>query len=115
MLSFIAMKALRNTVGVFGQNRAFLSAKYQNGHQICDLLVPTRLAIGSEDEPNVEQIRELICAKDGSNIIENFHVDDINLVLDDMSTYWRLCYIWIKLRYYLRGYAVGVGVLACMD
>ena len=62
-VSFIATKALHNTVGILARNRAFLSVKYQGGRLIRDLLVPLRYALGSGNDPRVEQIRELIRAR----------------------------------------------------
>ena len=95
-VSFIATKALHNTVGIFSRNRTFLSVKYKDGRLIWDLLVPVQHALGFGDEHRVEQIRELIRAKDGSGVIENVRVEDITLLLDYVSTYWWLCYVWIK-------------------
>ena len=95
-VSFIATKALHNTVGIFSRNRNFLSVQYQDGRLIWDFLVPLQHALGSGDEPRVEQIRELIRATDGAGVIENVPVEDITLLLDYVSTYWRLCYVWIK-------------------
>ena len=89
-VSFIATKALHNTVGILGRNRAFLTVKYQNGRLIRDFLVPQR-TLGSGDAPRVEQIRELIRARDGSGVIENYQLEEIILVLDYVSTYWCFC------------------------
>ena len=86
-VSFIATKALHNTVGILGRNRAFLTVKYQDGRLIRDFLVPLQRTLGSGDAPRVEQIRELIRAKDGSGVIENFQLEEIILVLDYVSTY----------------------------
>ena len=58
-VSFIATKALHNTVGILGRNRAFISVKYQDGRLILDFLVPLQHTLGSGDAPRVEQIREL--------------------------------------------------------
>ena len=86
-VSFIATKALHNTGGILGQNRAFLTVKYQDGRLIRDFLVPLQRTLGSGDAPRVEQIRELIRARDGSGVIENYQLEEIILVLDYVSTY----------------------------
>ena len=106
VVSFIATKALHNTLG---PNRAFLSVKYQDGGLIRDFLVPLQRTLGSGDAPRVEQIRELIRARVGSGIIENFQVEEIILVLDYVSTYWCLCYVWKKIRFFTKGIGSGVG------
>ena len=93
-VSFIVTKAFHNTVGILGRNRAFLSVKYQDGRLIRDFLV--------------EQIRELIRARDGSGVIENFQVEEIILVLDYVSTYWCLCYVWGILGWYGFDWLCGV-------
>ena len=90
-VSFIATKALHNTVGILGRNRAFLTIKYQDGRLIRDLLIPLQRTLGSGDAPRVEQIRELIRERDGSGVIENFQLEEVILVLDYVSTYWCLC------------------------
>ena len=94
-ISFIATKALHNTVGILGQNHAFLTIKYQDDGLIRDFLVPQR-TLGSGDAPRVEQICELIRARDGSGVIENFQLEEIILVLDYVSTYWCLCVFSLK-------------------
>ena len=86
-VSFVASKALHNTVGILGRNRAFLTVKYQDGRLIRDFLVPLQRTLGSGDAPRVEQIRELIRARDGSGVIENFQLEEIILVIDYVSTY----------------------------
>ena len=86
-VSFIATKALHNTVGILGRNRAFLSVKYQDGRLIRDFLVPLQRTLGSGDAPRMGQIRELVRARDGSGVIENFQVEEIILVLDYVSIY----------------------------
>ena len=90
VVSFIASKALHNTVGILGRNRAFLSVKYQDGRLIRDFLVPLQRTLGSGDAPRVEQIRKLIRARDGSGVVDNFQLEEIILVLDYVSTYWCL-------------------------
>ena len=85
-ISLIATKALYNTVGILGRNHAFLSVKYQDGRLIRDFLVPFQRTLGSGDAPRVEEIRELVRARDGSGVIENFQVEKIILVLDYVST-----------------------------
>ena len=95
-VSFIATKALHNTVGILGRNRAFLTVKYQDGRLIRDFLVPLQRTLGSGDAPRVEQIRELIRTRDGSGVIENFQLEEIILVLDYVSTYWCLCVFSLK-------------------
>ena len=94
-VSFIATKALHNTFGILGRNRAFLTVKYQDGRLIRDFLVPQR-TLGSRDAPRVEQIRELIHARDGSGVIENYQLEEIILVLDYVSTYWCLSVFFTK-------------------
>ena len=95
-VSFIATKALHNTVCILGRNRAFLTVKYQDGRLIRDFLVPLQRTLGSGDAPRVEQIRELIRARDGSGVIENYQLEEIILVLDYVSTYWCLCVFFTK-------------------
>ena len=90
VISFIATKAPYNTVGILGRNCAFLTVKYQDGRLIWDFLVPLQRTLGSRDAPRVEQIRELIRARVGSGVIENFQLEEIILVLDYVSTYWCL-------------------------
>ena len=102
VVSFIASKALHNTVGILGRNRAFLSVKYQDGRLIRDFLVPQR-TLGSGDAPRVEQIRKLIRARDGSGVVDNFQLEEIILVLDYVSTYWCLS-VFLQI-----GWGVGVG------
>ena len=87
-VSFIATKAVYNTIGILGRNRAFLSVKYQDGRLIRDFVVPLQRTRGSEDAPRVEQIRELIRARDRSGVIENFQVEEIILVLDYVSVFY---------------------------
>ena len=108
-VSFIATKALHNTIGILGRNRAFLTVKYQDGRLIRDFLVPLQRTLGSEDAPRVEQIHELIRARDGSGVVDNFQFEEIILVLDYMSTYWCLSVFSLK---GLGGGGSGVGFWA---
>ena len=73
-VSFIATKALHHTVGTLGRNRTFLSVKNQDesGRLILHFLSPLQHALGSGDEPRVEQICELIRTRGGSGVIEKW-------------------------------------------
>ena len=111
VVSFIATKALHNTVGILGRNRAFLAVKYLNGRLTRDFLVPLQRTLGSGDAPRVEQIRDLIRARDGSGVVDNFQLEEIILVLDYVSTYWCLSVFSLK---WLGGGGSGVGSWAGM-
>ena len=51
----------------------------------------------------------LIWVRNGSSVIENIRGEDITLVLDYVSTYWQLCYVWIKIWFYQGDRAGCVG------
>ena len=68
--------------------------KYQDGRLIRDFLVPLQRTLGSGAAPRVDYIRELIRARDGSGVVDNFQLEEIILVLDYVSTYWCLSVVY---------------------
>ena len=65
--------------------------KYQCGKLSKGLLVPPWCGAVSDEAPRVEQIRELVRARDGLVPIDILEPEDIALVLEFITTYWMKC------------------------
>ena len=50
-----ATRALHNIIGIVGQNRTFLSIKYQDCRLIWDSLAPLRYTVDPKNDPNVDR------------------------------------------------------------
>ena len=85
-VNYIALKSLNNSVGVLGQNRLFLTLKYdiRNIEQDCHL--PLLNSDNTDLMTRVQQIKELISAREGTIRIEVFGYD-INQALEFLCTY----------------------------
>ena len=84
-ISFLATRASTNSVGVIGRNRVFLALKYGtvNGR----FLVTPRSDSSPDVAPRVEQLRELLRARDGLVTIGNLEPDDISIAIEFLATY----------------------------
>ena len=81
-ICFLATRAALSAVGVLGHNRVYLANKYQCGRLSKGLMVPPWCRASSDEAPRVEQIRELVRARDGLAPIDIFEPEDITLVLE---------------------------------
>ena len=86
-IRFLATRAALAAVGVLGRNRVYLANKYQCGRLSKGLLVPPWYGAVSDEAPRVEQIRELVRARDGLAPIDILEPEDIALVLEFITTY----------------------------
>ena len=87
-ICFLATRAALSAIGVLGRNRVYLAYKYQCGRLSKGLLVPPWCGVISDEAPRVEQIRELVRARDELAPIDILEPEDIALVLEFITTYW---------------------------
>ena len=87
-ICFLATRAALSAIGVLGHNRIYLANKYQCSRLRKGLLVPPWCGAVSDEAPRVEQIRELVRARDGLAPIDILEPEDIALVLEFITTYW---------------------------
>ena len=87
-ICFLALRAALSAVGVLGRNRVYLANKYQCSRLSKGLLVPPWHGAISDEAPRVEQIRDLVRARDGLVPIDILEPEDIALVLEFITTYW---------------------------
>ena len=90
-LRFAVSRAALSAVGVLGRNRVYLANKYQYGRLNKGLLVPPWCGAVSDEAPRVEQIRELVRARDGLAPIDILEHENIPLVLEFITTYGMKC------------------------